>query len=135
MVERKEFDLTEDQIRKITVQKEEDELQVIKAKGQLERFNAYLDSDFMKRQADEGLKRIQKSIDDKKAEDGTELDEFQLEDLKIQLEIKKKEVEQDLLTRELRLAIRKATQDIEQKEKNIKVMEKQIRTKKYVQVQ
>lgn len=134
-MEKKEIVLNEEQIDQIRFDKDNEEIKLIKQKHQLERLQSYLESGFMKRQSEAGLKKIKETLDSKKDETGKELDEFQLEDLEIQYKIKEREVEMDLLTTELRLEIRRLTKDISRGEKNQAVRDKQIRTKTFVQVQ
>lgn len=132
------INLSEEQIKHFRMDKINKELTVIGLKSQIEKISFRLDNDFFEKSYRKEIGELEKAIKNKKDSDGNELDDFFITDMEKQLEIKKREEEEGIISLQKTLA-RKGLEDLKKRldleENNIKVLEKNIREKKMTLIQ
>jgi predicted nucleic acid-binding Zn-ribbon protein len=134
-MEKKEIVLTEEQINRLKLDNSRREINIIKIESQLERAETWLSTGYHKRVFEAGVEDLRKAVKSGKNLEGKEIDDLELEELKVQLIIREKELKEDLPGKELRLNIADTREKLEKEISDLKKVEKQIREKKIIWTQ
>ncbi len=131
-MEKQEIQLSDLDLKRKKIDSLKIELEILKSEGKMKRFEKWLESDYVSRSFKKGIEELSKTVESGKDEDGKEIDDITLEDLKIQLEIKKEELEKEIPKKELKVALEDLREKVENGKRNLKTLNKQIREKKMI---
>jgi len=131
-MEKKEITFTDEDIKRFKLDRLDKEIKVIKTESNLARMEKWLESDYSRRNFSAGIDELKKVIEAGVDIEGKEVDELAMEDLKIQVELREKELEQDLPNKELRVSIEKSRDNIDMEKANIKKLDNYIRDKRTI---